>query len=80
MCGTCPKKYTTCTSKKYEAQAPLCYLHQLEDYIPLFYDFMSVYRHLRSRLNVKMRTKKWGFAGFLRLFAIFTLVNRAICN
>ena len=55
-------------------------IHKLEDFIPLFYDFMSVYRHLKSRLNVKMRKKKWGFAGFLRLFAIFGLVNRAIYN
>ena len=67
-------------SKKNETQTPLWYLDQLEDFIPLFYDFMSGYRHLTSRLNVTMRKNKWGFAGFLRLFAIFGLVNRAIYN
>ena len=56
VCGTCPKKYTTCTLRK--TKHKLSYgIYINKNFIPLFYDFMSVYRRLKARLIVKTRTK-----------------------
>ena len=51
-------------SKKNEAQALLWYLYQLKNFVPLFYDFMSVYRRLRARLNIKIVQKMGVLQGF----------------
>ena len=56
VCGTCPKKYMTCTLRK--TKHKLSYgIYINKNFIPLFYDFMSVYRRLKARLIVKTQTK-----------------------